>query len=302
MTKSKAGYYFNTNLLKASSSSNSLQETKNEWVNVYQEMRPKKDGLCICQRNGLKYVNYFYNSKTNSTIYVGSACCKKFDFNPDKIKNKTLEEILKNNIMKGEYQVIDNIIVYTNSVETQLIGHFEKYTLLKNISRLKQVTEEIENLINDYKLDYLHIIYNTLTNLIKVIEKEEEEEEKLKIYCVEIHNVNYHPWQGHERDVYTHKFSSIEECEDFISKLQIGITKFSTYRQENTITCVKIVLNNEIIKTFHEKPIEIIKTFHEKPIEVKQTDYEERINEDGVTYWYHRDKHISLYKNPNIKK
>jgi hypothetical protein len=254
-------------------------------------VRPNKDGLCICQRNCLKFVKYFYNVKTKLTINVGSNCCKKFDFGVDKIKNKTLEEIFKKNIMKGEYEVIDNIIVYANTVENQLIRHFEEYIDSKNIYQLKKITEDIEKLIDDYKLDYLNNIYNNLINSIKLIEKEKEEEEKLKIYCVEIHKRNYLPGQGTDIFVNKHKFSSIEECEYFISKLQIGITQISKYREENTIECVKILLNTEIIKTFDKKTIE-----------VKQTDYEERINKDGITYWYHRNEHISLYKNPNIKK
>jgi hypothetical protein len=106
-----------------------------------------------------------------------------------------------------------------------------------------------------------------LINSIKLIEKEKEEEEKLKIYCVEIHKRNYLPGQGTDIFVNKHKFSSIEECEYFISKLKIGITEISKYREENTIECVKILLNTEIIKTFDKKTIE-----------VKQTDYEERIN------------------------
>ena len=85
---SKAKHNFDKNLLRASLS-NSLREAKPEWVKVYQEVRSNKDGLCICQRNGLKFVNYFYNVKTKLTINVGSRCCIKFDFDVGKIKNKT---------------------------------------------------------------------------------------------------------------------------------------------------------------------------------------------------------------------
>ena len=134
---------------------------------------------CICQQKNIKFIKYFYNVKTKLTIIIGSECCKKFDSGVDKIKNKILENILKNNILKGEYQVIDNIIEYTNSVEKQLIEYFEKYTLSKNISVLKKNTEDIKTLIDDYKLNYLNDIYNILTNLI------EKEEEKLKVYSID---------------------------------------------------------------------------------------------------------------------
>jgi hypothetical protein len=279
---SKAEYNFNQNLLKASLS-NSLQEAKKEWVKIFEETRMNKDGLCICQRKNIKYLKYFYNVKTKLTVIVGSSCCTKFNFDVDKIKNKILENILKNNILKREYQVIDNIIEYTNSVEKQLIEYFEKYTLSKNISTLKEATEEIKTLIDDYTLDYLNDIYNTLTNLINLIEKEEEEEEKLKVYSIQIYRRNYISGFGTDIFVDKHKFSSIEKCEDFISKLQIGITNINKYRHENTIECVKILLNNEIIKIFDGRT---------KTDGRKQLDYGGRVDKDGGTYWYNGYEHI----------
>lgn len=285
---SKAKYNFNQNLLKASLC-NSLQEAKTEWVEVYEEVRINKDGLCICQRNKLKFVKYFYNVKTKNTIIVGSKCCKTFDFNANKIKNKILKEIIKNNILKGEYQVIDNIIEYTNSVEKQLIEYFEKYTLSKNISELKKVTEDIKILIDEYKLNYLSTIYNILTDLINLREKEKEEEEKLKVYCIEIRRINYIPGAGTDEFVNNYKFSSMEECEDYISKLQIGVTTTTKYREENTIENVYILLNNKIIKHYNKK----------NPFKVLSS-WEKRQTLDGKIYWYHSNKHISTYTNPHI--
>jgi hypothetical protein len=285
---SKAEYNFNKNLLKASSC-NSLQEAKTEWVEVYEEVRINKDGLCICQRNKLKFIKYFYNVKTKNTIIVGSKCCKTFDFNANKIKNKILKEIIKNNILKGEYQIIDNIIEYTNSVEKQLIEYFEKYTLSKNISELKKVTEDIKILIYEYKLNYLLDIYNILTDLINLREKEKEEEEKLKVYCIEIRRRNYIPGAGTDVFVDNYKFSTIKECEDCISKLQIGVTITSKYREENTIENVDILLNNKIIKHYNKKnPFKVL------------SPWEERQTLDGKIYWYHSNKYISTYTNPHI--
>jgi hypothetical protein len=285
---SKAEYNFNKNLLKASSC-NSLQEAKTEWVEVYEEVRINKDGLCICQRNKLKFIKYFYNVKTKNTIIVGSKCCKTFDFNANKIKNKILKEIIQNNILKGEYQIIDNIIEYTNSVEKQLIEYFEKYTLSKNISELKKDTEDIKILIDEYKLNYLLDIYNILTDLINLREKEKEEEEKLKVYCIEIRRRNYIPGAGTDVFVDNYKFSTIKECEDCISKLQIGVTITSKYREENTIENVDILLNNKIIKHYNKKnPFKVL------------SPWEERQTLDGKIYWYHSNKYISTYTNPHI--
>lgn len=162
---SHAEYNFNQNLLKASSCT-SLHEAKTEWVKVFEEVRKNKDGLCICQRNNLKFIKYFYNIKTKNTIIAGSRCCEKFDFNVNNIKNKILEKILKNNILKGEYKIINNIIEYTNSVEKQLIEYFEKYTLSKNIFELKKAIENIKNLIDEYKLNYLKDIYSNLFTIM----------------------------------------------------------------------------------------------------------------------------------------
>lgn len=55
---SKAEYNFNENLKKASSS-NSLQEAKKEWVEVFNETRMNKDGLCICQQKNIKFLTYY---------------------------------------------------------------------------------------------------------------------------------------------------------------------------------------------------------------------------------------------------
>ena len=63
----------------------------------------------------------------------------------------------------------------------------------------------------------------------------------------------------------------------------------SKYREENTILTVDILLNNKIIKHYDKK----IKMIY---------GYEKRKNKDGITYWYHPQTHISLYKNPNIEK
>jgi len=247
----RAEYNFNQNLLKASSSK-TLNEAKTEWVEVCEEVRKNKDGLCICQRNNIKYIKYFYNIKTKNTIIAGSTCCKNFDFNTNKLKNKILENILKNNILKSEYKIIDNIIEYTNSIEKQLVEYFEKYSNLKNVFELKKVIENIKLLIDEYNLNYLEDIYNILTDLIELREKEEKEKEKLQIYCVKIHRRNYIPGAGTDIFVDDYKFSSIKECEDYISKIKIGVIIYGKYRQENTVKTIDILLNDKVIRHYNK--------------------------------------------------
>ena len=96
-------------------------------------------------------------------------------------------------------------------------------------------------------------IYNTLTDLINLKEKKKDEEDKLKIYCIEIHTRDYIPGYGTDIFVSNYKFTSIKECEDYISKLQIGITIYGKYRHEKTIEKVYILLNNKIIKHYGQK-------------------------------------------------
>jgi hypothetical protein len=184
MKRNGAEYKFTQNLLKASSSScKTVQDAIPEWIVVFEEVRINEDGLCLCQRKHIKYLKYIFNLVTKKIATVGSVCCENFNFNPNKIKNKTFEEIIKINLLKGEYQNIDNIDDYSNSIEKQFIEYFEKYSSSKNISELKKVTQNIKNLIADFKLNFLEDIYNTLTSILLTqinVQLELEELEKTR--------------------------------------------------------------------------------------------------------------------------
>ena len=82
---------------------------------------------------------------------------------------------------KGEYQIIDNMVEYTNSVENQLIEYLtKKFSSSKNVFDLKKDMKEIRELIDDYNFNVLEYVYNNLTDLVKVKEEEEKEKEKEK--------------------------------------------------------------------------------------------------------------------------
>jgi len=214
MKRSGAEYKFTQNLLKASSSScKTVKDSIPEWIIVFEEVRINEDGLCLCQRKHIKYLKYIFNLITKKIVTVGSVCCKNFNFNPNGIINKTFEDIIKTNLLKGEYQSIDNIDDYSISIEKQFIEYFEKYSSSKNISELKKVMQNIKKLITDFKLNFLEDIYNTLTNVlltqtnIKIeleeIEKKRREEEMIKTgrmpcyRCSNIVDKNYKKYDKH---------------------------------------------------------------------------------------------------------
>ncbi len=53
------------------------------------------------------------------------------------LPNDILKELLKTNLEKGEYEVIDNIITYSNNIEEQLQKYFENR--IKNNHNLNEL-------------------------------------------------------------------------------------------------------------------------------------------------------------------
>ena len=277
MENNTAKYKFNTNLLKASKSIN-LEDAKKEWKIIYEEKREENDGLCICQRK-VKNIIYMYNIQTQNTIIVGTVCCKKFEMNKDKLSNTILYNLLKNNLIKGEYTNINNIITYCNSVKEQLIQHIQEefetiinnYNQSKNFwdnteyqenwnkisfsndKKLKELSININELIQQYNLDYLKDIYLNIKNKLNEMNEEIKKYEKSKIYYVRKYVKNYIPGAGTDIFGYQYRFISLENCNEYISKQSnINYTKYSGYylsQTENTILKIEILLNDIIIKT-----------------------------------------------------
>jgi len=188
-------YKFSTNLLRASSSQN-IEDAKNEWYVIYDEVRDKIDGLCICQRK-VKYVTYMFNVITKNTIIVGSKCSKKFNMNRNMLNNNILNNTMKNKLSKGEYINIDNIITYCKSIEEELLNHFltefdttiKKYRYYDNCSDdnvndiiwvcfmedyyrdLIKISCDMEELIQQYNLSYLTKLCKSIKNKILTIRK-----------------------------------------------------------------------------------------------------------------------------------
>ena len=173
---SSSKHKFNENLIKLSQS-NVLDEAKKEWLFIYDEKRKKQDVLCVCQHK-VKNANYMYNIKTKHTIIVGSTCHKKFNLGYKKI-HKYLSKIFKYHLEKGEYKIIDNLIVYSQSIQRELKKKLKnEINNNYNINKLNELLDDITFLINNYEIKYLSVIYNLCLNKIKKLKLDELKERK----------------------------------------------------------------------------------------------------------------------------
>jgi hypothetical protein len=72
----------------------------------------------------------------------------------------------------GDYEIIDNIIIYSNNIEEQFITYFEnKIDDNDNQNKLLEIQNEIKELIDIYSLKYLNNIYETINNKLIEIQK-----------------------------------------------------------------------------------------------------------------------------------
>lgn len=267
MSKKNATYNFNANLINASHNKE-LENAKKEWEFVMEETREIADGHCICQRK-VKNVIYMYNTQTKNTICVGSTCHKKFNMSDNKI-NRDLSKIINRYLEKGEYQIIDNIIVYCQSIQNELISSFEnEYKLCSSHGTtwdngyilkeqdyipecLKKLSNKINVLITDYNLEYLQDIYNTVNNKINELYEERKKYEETKIYCLKTF---YYDSEEREQSEKKYYYTSLEKCQKHISKLpEIGVAisyrgyQFRHYATEITLLKYEILCENQLIQ------------------------------------------------------
>lgn len=256
-----AKYKFELNLLKASVSQ-IIDNAKKEWNIIYEEKRENNDGLCICQRK-VKNVIYMYNLNTKNTIIVGSTCCKKFNMSNDILNNKILINILKKSLIKGEYTIIDNIITYCQSVEDQLLNHFQikfEEIIEKNIPKedgysssyrccqdLESLSNDINELIQSYNLNYLDNIYNLITTKLNKLVEERNNYKKSLIYCVKTYTEEQNPIIGRDTHEYENYFNTLEKCEIYINGLPPIDCNYLF--KNNYLNKIEILLNNQKFKT-----------------------------------------------------
>jgi hypothetical protein len=257
-----AKYNFDTNLLNASSSPN-IDDAKKEWVILLKE-KIKDNALCICQRK-VKIVTYLFNTKTYLTIIAGTTCCKKFNMTTENITNNLYSKILIDNLKKGSYIHINNIVKYSDDIQKHLQDYFEeqleiksrilleyiesgnKYFIKDYLNNLVNLRKKIEDLKSLYSLEYLN---ENITNIDSKIIDFKEKIENIKYRVVYYYN-NYTRGWGTDKSKWEGIFSSIEECKDWIkNKLCEYPLNNIIYHYNDEITgkYIEIFYNDDIIE------------------------------------------------------
>lgn len=258
-----AKYNFDTNLLKASSSPN-IYDAKKEWVVLLQEKKDN-DALCICQRK-VKIVTYLFNTKTHLTIIAGTTCCKKFNMTTENINNNLYSKILIDNLRKGAYIHIDNIVKYSDDIQIQLQYYLEEqleigcrnlHRAIKSgddefftelgLNKLVNLRKKIDDLKSLYSLEYLN------ENITKIDSKIVDFQEKIANRKYRVAYYYNHYTRGNGRDTFKWKriFSSIEECKEWIkNKLCEYPLKKVIYHYNDEITgeYIEIYYNDDLVE------------------------------------------------------
>jgi hypothetical protein len=170
-------YNFQENLFALSQEKFDKNSALDEWIEICRE---RKTNICICGRKLTANSIYMFNICNLKTICVGIGCHRKFEF-LNKTKKDMYIDFIKNIIIQGEYENINNLIEYSENIKLQVIKYFEnKYKNRDYISItvLEQIKKDILYLINTYNVDYLNDIANEVDKLLE--HKLEEEEEKIR--------------------------------------------------------------------------------------------------------------------------
>jgi hypothetical protein len=105
---------------------------------------------CICQRN-IHHYKILFNTITKEKINIGTGCIKKFKFD----KKTKMSKFCENMINTLGYDKIDDVILYSNDIETEIAEYIKNcFTLIekKNLS-LKEQIKTYEDLETEIKWD-----------------------------------------------------------------------------------------------------------------------------------------------------
>ena len=190
-----------------------------------------------------------YNPKTKLTIIIGTKCTKKFELNDTKpLPNNILKDILSKNLIKGEYEIIDNIIKYSNDIKQQIIKYYEnKITYNISIEIINELIKEIKDLIDTFLLNFLNDLYDSLNTRINKNNMHKELINKSLVYSVKtikIYNYEKNKIYSYEKKEYVHFFKNIDDCNEYILSLK-------TFNEHTIINKIDILYNNNIIQTYH---------------------------------------------------
>lgn len=157
---------------------------------------------CICQRN-IHHYKILFNTITKEKINIGTGCIKKFKFN----KKTKISKFCENMINTLGYDKIDDVILYSNDIETEIAEYIKNcFTLIekKNLSLKEQIKtyEDLETEIKFismyFKDNFLNSLLISIENLIVSLKYKEqsikEEEERIKIQIEEMKK-----WQEQKR-------------------------------------------------------------------------------------------------------
>ena len=165
----KSKYEFESNLLRLSENI-MFDEALSEWSFITNDKRESNDLQCICQHK-VKHFKYMHNAKTMKTIIVGSSCYKKFNLTIPSMKNTIYRTILADVLGKGEYNLIDDVFEYSEKVKYELINYFKPTIMLASIKQIEAVCIQINDLINDYGLQYLQELLDEIQKRINHLDE-----------------------------------------------------------------------------------------------------------------------------------
>jgi len=227
LNKSDARHKFKINLIKASCGEN-YEEAVKEWE-IIQDFKGK-NGLCICQRK-INNIIFMFNIVNKNIIMVGTKCYKKFNLQINEMNNNAFKKILKSIFKKGEYKIVDNVVEYCNLAKEKLLKHFtEKINELWCQEYLKKLLSDVDNLIKEYKLNYLEDIRVLISDKLKEIIKTNKEETAENDKLIAQHKLLQ--WRDKKKTIIEKKI--LEEKKSYENKL-LKNEKFR--KNKSLITC-----------------------------------------------------------------
>ena len=161
---------FDKNLLNYSNSDN-IDKAIHEWAFIRRESRDERDGHCICNKKGLKHINYFFNIENKNMIESGDSCKKKLRL--EKVDKKTLiiHKNLFDRITQGQpFEKID----YKEYI-IKVYDHYIDY-LQNDVSKRFELEEIRDIILNLRKLNLYKC--KRIENLLDKIKEKKENMER----------------------------------------------------------------------------------------------------------------------------
>lgn len=206
-----AKYKFEQNLIILSNST-TFEEALQEWEQIDgikvclnpddNVEHDKKYELCICQRR-VGNIYFFRNKITLTTMCVGTGCVNKLkkyyeQNNIPQLNSKILRNIYTTHLKRGEYEIIDNIVHYSNNIRNLIIDYLnnkiKKYTKISDINELITLLDDLTN-IKEYDLcDEIKIIEHKINDMQELIAAANNRQ--IKTYSENELSINLNKFKG----------------------------------------------------------------------------------------------------------